>query len=83
MTVKILSRLRVALLILIGLSAIAGLFPGLMLWLIGQDHVDASTDVFLLIGFFYFMIFVLAIVWVMLAVLERRLKGEDSKTLEE
>jgi membrane protein CcdC involved in cytochrome C biogenesis len=83
MSLKILGYLRIGLMIIIGLLAIGGLFPGLLLEIVGEDTVDAGVDVFLLMGLFYFMTFLLIMVWLILVALERRLQADDSKKLED
>ncbi|MHA3914133.1 hypothetical protein [Halovulum sp. GXIMD14793] len=70
-------RIRLVLLVVIGLMAVIGIFPGILLRLLGVDSVNADNDTMIMIAVYYVAVFMLFLVWMFLLVLERRMRDEN------
>lgn len=70
-------RIRLVLLVVIGLMAVIGIFPGILLQLLGLDGAGANNDTMIMIAVYYVAVFMLFLVWMFLLVLERRMRNEN------
>ena len=74
-------KLRILLLVLGAFLAIGGLFPAELLEIVGIKYVN--DDAIILLGLIYAGTLIIFIVWLILAVFERKLVRSEVKTLDQ